>query len=194
MRIQYYKKMTQSPVALEGACWLNSIWILGFRVRKTSKSVRIAVCSSSVGYSKVLCYWKWDKKRESRKGNWYSNSLLWLRFESSSHQHLTSCWHIFSFCVLFLQSSHSLAPDPTTTRARHSGLYNLIPHVLWNTEGTTSYHFVCNRTPQNLISRMRAHYNIDMVTLTSPSSSEYYSYVLQLWLKGLETPYTKMPT
>jgi hypothetical protein len=39
MRIQYYKKMTQSPVAEEGVCWLNSIWIPSLRVRKTSKSV-----------------------------------------------------------------------------------------------------------------------------------------------------------
>lgn len=75
--------------------------------------------------------------------------------------------HMF-LCYFFPHFSHSLAPDTaTTTWARCLGLCNLILHLLWYTESTIPYHFVWNQPPPlpNLISRMRAHYNVDLVTL-----------------------------
>lgn len=66
---------------------------------------------------------------------------------SLSHIHVLPLVDTY-FCVIFLQSPHSLAPDLTTTLARRFSLYNLIPHVLCNSEGTTPHHFVCNRTPK----------------------------------------------
>lgn len=61
------------------------------------QSIRSIVGSSSVGQSKVLCYWKWDQRREPRKGNWYSNAV------ESSHKVLPLSAHVF---VLFLHFSH----------------------------------------------------------------------------------------
>jgi len=103
---------------------------------------------------------------------------------------------ILYFFVLFLHLYHLLAPNPTIAWTRCFGLHNLIPHVLWNTEVPHPIALcrtnISPRPPSipNLISRMRAHYNIDLVNLTSPAPLRllYHFNILQLLLKGLANP------